>query len=250
MKGKLGIFVLLFIFAIVLSIYLSSYGYFSIVLEWIASLGLWGNFILIAAFIAISFPIPMGSTPLALSAGFLYGVFLGFLTTSVGAITGAALSFVLCRKWLKSCVQDKLNKQVAMTALMAAVNKHAFKICLLLRMAPIPLGLQNALLSLSKIEFKTYMISTSLGLLPELLILVYFGSTTKEFSDIINGRVNYGLLQQVILIAEVLICIFIMAFLVYSGRQAFRQVLKEGDEDRIILVESDGTPRVISERNA
>jgi len=237
MRGQLILFILLFVLMLILSVYLSNQGYVSLLLQWIGSIGLWGNFILIVMLIFTSFPVPMGSTPLALSAGFLYGVILGFITASFGAILGSAISFLACRKWLKSCVQDKLNKQVAMTALMTAVNKHAFKICFMMRMAPIPLGIQNALLAISKIEFNVYMMSTSLGLFPELLLLVYFGSTTKEFSDLVNGKINYGFLQQLVMVVQVIICILILLFLFYTGRQAFRQVLKEGEEDVVVMTE-------------
>jgi len=231
MKGasSIGLFILLFIGMMAISVYLSSQGYFTILLEWIGSLGLLGNFILFLCLIATSFPIPMGSTPLALSAGFLYGVFVGFLTTSLGAIIGAALAFFLCRKWMKSCVQEKLNKQVAIAVLLAAVNKHAFKICFMMRMTPIPLGVQNASLAISNIEFNVYIFSTTLGLLPELLMLVYFGSTAKEFSDLLNGKVQYGYLQQIVMVTQALVCILILGFILYTGRQAFRQVMKDGD---------------------
>jgi len=240
MKGQLAIFVVAFIALMLLAIYLSSAGYLAMLLQWIASIGWWGNFMIIIMLILTSFPIPMGSTPLALTAGFLYGVVIGLFTTLVGTILGAAIAFIICKRWLKLWVQEKLNKQVAMAALMTAVNRHAFKICFLMRMAPIPIGIQNALLSISKIDFKVYMISSTLGLLPELLLLVYFGSTTKEFTDLINGNINYGFLQQVLMIGEVLICILILVFLFFTGRQAFRQVLKEGEEREMVMMEVEG----------
>jgi len=60
-------------------------------------------------------------------------------------------------------------------------------------------------------------------------MLVYFGSTAKEFSDLLNGKVQYGYLQQIVMVTQALVCILILGFILYTGRQAFRQVMKDGD---------------------
>lgn len=112
---------------------------------------------------------------------------------------------------------------------MKAVDKHAFKLCLMIRSSPIPFGLQNGLFSISNIQTSTYFISTFLGLIPEQLILVYMGSTAKDITEILSGSVEPAGYQQILLFVQFIVCIVLLVFLIYSGRKAFNEAIQEID---------------------
>lgn len=52
----------------------------------------------------VSFPMMWGYIVLNVAAGYLYGLWLGLLLTSVSATVGALVSFVLCRRFFVECV--------------------------------------------------------------------------------------------------------------------------------------------------
>jgi len=207
--------------------YLTQSGLLGDFLLWLGKIGLIGNLFLILFYLITSFPVPMGTSPLALAAGFLYGITLGLFTVTVGSIVGAIISFWACRKIFSDWVSLRVRSNQGLMAVMAAVEKHAFKMCFFVRMSPIPFGMQNSLFAISKIKFTTYCSASLLGLFPEQLMLVYFGSTAKDLKDIFDGKVNFGLAQQVIMVVQIIVCISILGFLTYTGRKAFQDATKD-----------------------
>lgn len=66
-------------------------------LQWISSIGLWGNLLFVLVFLIVGFPFALGYVPMAVGAGYLYGMINGTITVSIGALSGASLAFWLCR---------------------------------------------------------------------------------------------------------------------------------------------------------
>ncbi len=66
-------------------------------LQWISSIGIWGNVLFVLVFLIVGFPFALGYVPLAVAAGYLYGMIHGTATVSVGALAGASMAFWLCR---------------------------------------------------------------------------------------------------------------------------------------------------------
>lgn len=83
---------------------------------------------------------------------------------------------------------------------------------------------------ISKIGFKVYVIASLLGLIPEQMMLVYIGSTTKQLTEIIEGKVQYGTLEKALFGTQVAVCITIIIGMVYVGRRALREAIKDNNE--------------------
>jgi uncharacterized membrane protein YdjX (TVP38/TMEM64 family) len=106
----------------------------------------------------------------------MYGLEIGFSLVMIGSFLGASLSFIACRRFLTEWVEERLgSKKQMMRSVTKAINKQAFKICFMTRMTPIPFGIQNAIFALSKLDFRTYISATVLGVFVENLLTVYFG---------------------------------------------------------------------------
>ena len=64
--------------------------------RWIAQLGIWGILLFVLAYVLATVLFFPGSV-LTIGAGFVFGVFLGTVTVSIAATTGAALAFLIAR---------------------------------------------------------------------------------------------------------------------------------------------------------
>ena len=93
----------------VLFIYLTARGYLAQLLTFIEASGSLGWLVFIGIFIIFSFPIPIGSSPLVLSAGFMYGLGRGILIVSFSSTVGAIVGFWICRILLKRWVEEKIQ---------------------------------------------------------------------------------------------------------------------------------------------
>lgn len=102
-----------------------------------------GNLLIALVYIILCFPVPLGTSPLSLMAGYLYGMLGGYFTLSFAAIVGCALSFICCRQLFRARVEETIKTKPTLKAILKAVDKNGLKICLLMRCAPFFFGLQN-----------------------------------------------------------------------------------------------------------
>jgi uncharacterized membrane protein YdjX (TVP38/TMEM64 family) len=153
------------------------------VLEWADSLGVWGASIIAAFYIPACLLVLPGSI-ITVAAGFFFGVPIGVLTALVGANVGACAAFLVARTLGRERVTLKIVNHPKFAALNEAVGKEGFKIVLLLRLSPIlPFNILNYALGLTKISFRDYALASIIGMLPEILVLVYFGSAVRTLTD-------------------------------------------------------------------
>lgn len=111
--------------------------------------------------------------------GFVNGTLISFL----GESAGAGLAFLLYRKGFKSSLNKKLEKFPKLNRLINAPGKEAFNGVLTLRLFPfVPSGLITFAAAIGKIRFINFLIASSLGKLPALLIEAYSVYEITKFS--------------------------------------------------------------------
>lgn len=69
------------------------------------------------------------------------------MTVLIGTITGSILGFWSCRVLCKGWFQRKINESPTLQAFMHTMESKGFYLILIMRMAPIPFGVQNGLFS-------------------------------------------------------------------------------------------------------
>ncbi|KAL6049123.1 hypothetical protein QOT17_020674 [Balamuthia mandrillaris] len=199
-------------------------------LRWLSEIGLWGNLLFVVAFVVIGFPFTMGYIPLAIGAGFLYGMLGGTLTISVGATLGCAVCFLLCRTVTRSWMERKLSGNPKFHTFMREVERNAWKLTFLTRLLPLPFGLVNALFALSSISFPVYLVGSFIGLLPFQLLWTHFGTTLKDLSQVDN--VPFGPGQQLLMLLQLLLMVGLTLYMVRLGRNSVLvDDLPEEDEE-------------------
>lgn len=150
--------------------------------------------------LAVSLSIP-GATVLSLLGGFFFGPFLGVLLINLGATTGALLIFLAARYFLGQDVQRKYADKL--TQLNREVEKNGKSYFLTVRLIPLfPFFLINLLAGFTTLPTRTFLWTTSLGIIPGSFVYAYLGSTGANTGEgnsfavqITIGLVLLGLLS-------------------------------------------------------
>ncbi len=147
------------------------------------NLGLWAPiaFIIFYTLGVIFLP----STPFMMLAGLLFGFKLGFFYTLIGSFLSANLVFEISRHlgkdWVESILQKKYLRKLGNYN--ERLEQGAVWDLVILRILPImPFNVLNILMGVSRISLYNYNLGSALGLLPSILLSVYFGNLlTKIF---------------------------------------------------------------------
>jgi uncharacterized membrane protein YdjX (TVP38/TMEM64 family) len=103
-----------------------------------------------------------------------FGFWKGLLISFLGEALGAALSFVLYRKGFKKMTGSSLQKFPNVKRLVEAEGKEAFWLVLSLRLIPfVTSGLVTFAAAVGRVSLPTFIISSSLGKIPALLLEAY-----------------------------------------------------------------------------
>jgi len=123
---------------------------------------------------SVAFMIPI-ATVLTLSGGFLFGAVTGTFFVNIGATLGAVLAFMFARYLIGEKVQIKYEKYLDKFNNELESNKYQYLFSL--RFLPIfPFFLVNFLCGVTKLDLKSFVITTSLGIIPGSFVYTYAGS--------------------------------------------------------------------------
>lgn len=150
--------------------------------------------------LVVAFSLP-GAAVLTLAGGFLFGTLLAMLCVNIGATAGAALAFVLARYLIGKQIQNRYESQLR--TLNEQIDKNGSRYLLTLRFLPIfPFFLINFLSGLTKVPLKTFIWTTSLGILPGSAVYAFAGQQIGTINSLIE------ILSKKVLIAFALLALF------------------------------------------
>lgn len=152
-------------------------------------LGPWGPVLFICIFVvatSIFFP----ESVLAIAAGTIFGLWWGLLWVVVAGTLTAVVIFWLGRRVLREPVTQILDRHPKIKAVDAATSDSGLRLIFLLRLAPLNYTLLCWLLSVSKVRFRTYLISC-LGMFPGNFSTVYLGFAARHTADLAT-RIKAG----------------------------------------------------------
>ncbi|XP_009131721.2 TVP38/TMEM64 family membrane protein slr0305 isoform X1 [Brassica rapa] len=194
-------------------------------------LGPWGPLALAVAYIPLTV-LAVPASVLTIGGGYLFGLPIGFVADSVGATLGSGAAFLLGRTIGKPFVVAKLKDYPQFQSVALAIEKSGFKICLLLRLAPLlPFSMLNYLLSVTPITLGPYLLSSWLGMMPITLALVYVGTTLKDLSDVTHKWSELSFGHWASLILSLVVSVMLMVCVTKVAQNALRKALAEHGGD-------------------
>ena len=171
-------------------------------------------FILLMALQIVIAVIPGG--PLEITAGVLFGGWLGTLLTVAGAFTGTLIVYLLVKKFGRPLVylfisEEKIQKY----AVLENEDKLEFWVFILFLIPGIPKDLLTYIVPLTKIQGRQFLLLSTLARFPALTASVLMGDSLSD------GR--YGL-------CIIIACIAAVA--VFAGFQLKKHILKENHKSK------------------
>ena len=133
--------------------------------------------------------------PLAIGAGYLFGLYTSFTVSLLAATVGAVAAFFLSRRLLAATFRKVLRPHPVLAATEHSIAEQGWLIVFLLRLSPvIPSHLLNYLCGITEIPAHHYIIATLLGKAPLIFMLSYVGALAGRSLEIAPSSAN-GQLQ-------------------------------------------------------
>jgi uncharacterized membrane protein YdjX (TVP38/TMEM64 family) len=149
--------------------------------------------ILISIYINVAISI-MGVLPSIFITGanmLIFGLYGGFLVSWAGEIIGATVSFMLYRWGIKSAAKIPVDRWKLIKTVNDLPGLSQIYFLTVLRMAPfVPSGLINLLGALTTIQPRNFIIATTIGKFPALLLETAF---IYSLINIDKGFINLGI---------------------------------------------------------
>ncbi|OGF50241.1 MAG: hypothetical protein A2044_02115 [Candidatus Firestonebacteria bacterium GWA2_43_8] len=132
-------------------------------------------------FVVAAFSIP-GAFVLTIAGGFLFSTLTATAYVVTGATAGAILAFLTSRYLVGNFVQKKYGDKLS--GINNEIKENGKYYILMLRFISVPpFFLLNILAGLTKIDLKTFIWTTALGIMPATLIYSYAGSNLSGIEE-------------------------------------------------------------------
>lgn len=147
--------------------------------DWVGQMGLAGVFIFIGVY-ALATVLLAPGVILTVGAGFVFGLWKGFLTVSAGATLGASLAFLVARFIAREKIEAMARGNEKFRKIDRAIGEREAKLVFLLRLSPvIPFNLSNYFYGLTGVKFWPYVLASWIGMMPGTFLYVYLGTAGK-----------------------------------------------------------------------
>lgn len=143
------------------------------IVSWIDKLG-WFAPILFLLVYCLATLLFLPTMVLTLAGGAIFGPIIGTMLNLIGATLGAAFAFLITRHliydWFSNQSNEKINK------IIAGVDQKGWVFVAFLRLFPIiPFNIVNYGLGITGINFRIYLFTTFVFLIPAEIVYTYFG---------------------------------------------------------------------------
>jgi len=136
-----------------------------------------------------------GALALTVAGGLMFGTLPAMLYVNIGASAGAVLAFFACRFFVGEWAQRRYRQQL--DRFNKELERHGHNYLLILRILPIvPFFAVNYGAGLTRIPLRTFLWTTSLGVIPGSLIYAFIGEElgrVNELRDVFSWQMVLAL---------------------------------------------------------
>jgi len=194
---------------------------------WVQGAGTAGMAGFVAAYVAACvFFLP--AFLLTLGAGFVYGVVTGSVLVWLSASLGATVAFLLGRTVARDAIARQVRTNARFASIDRAVGREGLKIVFLTRLSPaFPFVLLNYAYGLTTVSLRDYVIGTTLGMIPGVVMYVYFGSLLTSLTQLASGAPSGGTAKQVLTFVGFAATVVVTIVVTRIARRALEEATAE-----------------------
>ncbi len=150
----------------------------------------------------VAVPLPIPSTPIILAGGYLYGTVLGSVLALIAVLIGSSISFLLIRTYGQPLLEKLVDKH-HIDHFHHIFKKRGWIIAFISYVVPIfPSDCVSALLGLTKIRYRMFLLLVIAGHIPRFLIVNSLGE------DLHLGFTFKTAIVLILTLALILIAVF------------------------------------------
>ncbi|EER45437.1 Tlg2-vesicle protein [Histoplasma capsulatum var. duboisii H88] len=181
-------------------------------------------FVLMLCTFTVSFPPLLGWSTIGTIAGFIFGVWKGWLIYGIGTVLGSTCSFIVSRTLLSSFVHRLMEHDKRFAALALTLKYDGLKLLCMIRLCPLPYSICNGAIStFPTVHPLTYGLATTI-ISPKLLVPTFIGSRLRILAQ--NGEtMSAG--SKAINIISILVS---MVVGIFTGWYIYRNTLARSKE--------------------
>ena len=145
-----------------------------------------------------AFPPVIGYSTASTTAGFVYGLWEGWLILATATVAGSFCSFVVSRTVLRKWVERMTANDKRFAAFSLILKHDGVKLLAMIRLCPLPYSFSNGAMStFPSVSARSYALATTI-VTPKLLIHAFIGSRlaviarTHEKMTLGDRALNYG----------------------------------------------------------
>ncbi|PGH31567.1 hypothetical protein GX50_05660 [[Emmonsia] crescens] len=136
-------------------------------------------FVLMICTFTVSFPPLVGWSTIGTVAGFIFGVWKGWLIYAIGTVIGSTCSFIVSRTLLSSFVHRLMEHDKRFAALALTLKYDGLKLLCMIRLCPLPYSICNGAVStFPTVHPLMYGLATAI-ISPKLLVPTFIGSRLR-----------------------------------------------------------------------
>lgn len=167
----------------------------------IEAYGAWGPVLYVLGYVVAEL-VFVPAFPLTLLGGLVFGPAWGTVYTWIAATLAAALAFLVARHLARDTVERWRAHSPHVARIDAAVERHGWRILMITRLVPLfPFNLQNFAYGLTRIPFWTYIVVSSICILPGTIAFSVAGGALSSPGS--RARVGWTLAVAALLIVLV-----------------------------------------------
>jgi uncharacterized membrane protein YdjX (TVP38/TMEM64 family) len=187
MKSKILLILLVIAGAITFNAFYPIRDHLEEAVAWFRALGPLAVVPYMILFVACSvFFIPVSG--LILMAGTLYGFWMGYLLIAASGLAAIAVTYGVGKRLWRTRVEALRRDHPRFESIYEAISKHGPILVFLIRLNPLlPFSLLNYLFTVPKLDFRKYLLSSFLGLTPDIMFYLYVGHVGKGLLEDPSG---------------------------------------------------------------
>ena len=172
---------------------------------WVSGFGIIAPLVYICFYIiATLFFLP--GLPVTVLSGVAFGPVFGVVYAWIGSVTGVSLAFLTARYVARDLVENWVSGNAQFKKIDEKVEQEGWRILMFTRLVPLfPFNLQNYAYGLTKIRFSTYVLVSSIFMLPGTIAYVQIGGALVSGEGDLRKTLIYLSLAGVLILLVSLI---------------------------------------------